>query len=132
MINIFNEVYTGMVGALALYDENVKTSGMYENMPKQFPHVSLEEIDNSVYQRGMDDCEIENYANVDYEVNIYTQGTLRKSKADDILQVVDTFFKQLGFIRMSKNNLQDNNGTTYRIIVRYGGVVSKDHIVYRG
>ena len=131
MIDIFNETYTELVGKLALYDSSIKTSSMYVNMPTEFPFVSLEEIENSVYQNGMDDSEIENFTNIDMEVNIYTQDPLRKSKANDILQVVDTFFKELGFIRMSKNNIQDNTGTTYHIIARYSAVVSKDHIVYR-
>ena len=131
MIDVFNEIYNALVGRLALYDDTITTSSVYENMPTDFPFVSLEEIDNVVYQNGMNDCEIENFSDIDYEVNIYTQNALRKTKANDILQVVDTFFKELGFIRMSKNNLQDNSGNVYRIVVRYSGVVSKDHIVYR-
>ena len=131
MIDIFNETFTALVGALADYDESIKTSSVYTNMPTEFPFVSMEEVGNDVYQNGMDDEEIENFADIDFEINIYTQDTLRKSKANEILQVVDTFFKELGFIRMSKNNIQDNSGTTYRIVIRYSAVVSKDHIVYR-
>lgn len=131
MIDIFNETFTALVGTLADFDESIKTSSVYTNMPTEFPFVSMEEVGNDVYQNGMDDEEIENFADIDFEINIYTQDTLRKSKANEILQVVDTFFKELGFIRMSKNNIQDNSGTTYRIVVRYSGVVSKDHIVYR-
>lgn len=131
MIYIFNEAYNTLVGKLNDYDNSITTSSVYTNMPTEFPFVSLEEINNSVNQRGMDDDHIENYANVDYEVNIYTQNPKAKAKADEILQVVDTFFTELGFIRMSKNNFKDNSGTTYHIIIRYSAVVSKDHTVYR-
>ena len=131
MINIFNEVYTSLVNVLTTFDANIEHSSVYTNMPSKFPFVSMEEIGNSENWRGMDCPARENYADIDFEINIYTQGRLKKTKADNILQVVDTFFKNLGFIRMSKNNIQDDKETTYRIIVRYSAVVSKDHIVYR-
>ena len=131
MIDIFNETYNDLVGALAGLVDESNCSSMHVNMPTEFPFVSLEEIGNSVNQRGMDCCEIENFSDIDFEINIYTRGDTRKTNAKEILQVVDTFFRQLGFIRMSKNEIQEDNGATYHIIVRYSAVVSKDHIVYR-
>lgn len=133
MINIFNEVYDALITLLNTEygNDKIGTASVHVNMPNSFPFVSLEEINNSENLRGMDCPQRENFADIDLEVNIYTQGTTKKSSADNILQVVDTFFKQLGFTRMSKNNIQDNNETTYCIIARYSGVVSKDHIVYR-
>lgn len=131
MINVFNEVYTLLVNALANYDNKIKTSSVYTNTPSSYPFVSLEEIDNSVYQKGSDCCEIENYANVEYEVNVYTQNANKKSKADGISQVVDELLKSKGFIRITRNILQDTNETTYRVIMRYSGVVSKNQVVYR-
>lgn len=133
MITIFNEVFTDFKDTLASNPktQDVKTSSISTNMPNDFPFVSLEEIGNSIYQQGMDDCKIENFANIDMEANIFTQGNKRKTRANEILQVVDTFFEELGFIRMSKNDLKDNTGTAYCIVVRYSAVVSKDHTVYR-
>lgn len=131
MINVFNEVYTLLVNALANYDNTIKTSSVYTNTPSSYPFVSLEEIDNSVYQKGSDCCEIENYANVEYEVNVYTQNANKKSKADGISQVVDELLKSKGFTRITRNILQDTNETTYRVIMRYSGVVSKNQVVYR-
>lgn len=131
MINIFNELYTLLTNALAIYDNKIKTSSVYTNTPSSYPFVSLEEIDDSVYEQGSDCCEIENFANKDYEVNIYTQNPNKKSIADGISQVVDTLMKSKGFIRVTKTPLQDTNETTYRIVLRYSGVVSKDHIIYR-
>ena len=133
MISIFNETFTDLESTLASNPktQDVKTSSIPTNMPNEFPFVSLEEIGNSVYQQGMDDCEIENFANVDMEAMIFTKDPKRKTRANEILQVIDTFFRELGFIRMSKNDLQDNTGTAYCIVVRYSAVVSKDHTVYR-
>ena len=39
--------------------------------------------------------------------------------------------KSKGFTRLSRTILQDTNETTYRIILRYGGVVGKDEVIYR-
>ena len=131
MISIFNEVYTLLVNTLTSYDDKIETSSVYQNVPSKYPFVSFEEIDNSVYEQGSDCCEIENFVNVDYEINIYTQNPQKKSKGDGIAQVVDTLMKSKGFVRRTKNTFQDTNETTYRIVMRYSGVVSKDHIIYR-
>lgn len=131
MIDIFNELYTLFVDTLLAYDNKIETGGVYTNAPSKYPFASLEEIDNAVYELTSDSCDIENHAEVEYEVNIYTQNKLKKSKGDGIAQVVDNLFKSLGFIRMSRNVLQSQDETTYRIILRYRGVVSKEKVIYR-
>lgn len=131
MIDVSNELYTLLVNALTSYDNKIETSSVYQNVPSKYPFVSFEEIDNSIYERGSDNCDIENFADVDYEVNIYTKDGNKKSKAVAIMQVVDTLMKSKGFVRRSKTPLQDSNETTYRIVLRYSGVVSKDSVVYR-
>jgi len=131
MIDIFNELYTLFVNNLTTYDASIDTSSVYTNTPSKFPFVSFEEINNSVYERGSDSCDIENYADVEYEIGIYTREPNRKSKGDAIAQVVDTFMKSYGFIRVTKNSFQDSDETTYRIVMRYSGVVSKDSVIYR-
>lgn len=131
MIEIFNELYTLLKTALTTYDSDIKMSSVYTNTPSEYPFVSFEELNDSVYEQGSDCCEIENFANKDYEVNIYTKEPNKKSNADKICQVVDTFMKSKGFIRMFKNSMQTTNETTYRIIVRYNGVVSKEKVIYR-
>ena len=131
MINIFNEMFDKLDQALKSYDETIGTDSVYVNMPSQYPFVSMEEIDNRVYEQGSDCCEIENFAETEYEINIYTKSPIKKSKGNDIANVVDNFFKQYGFVRQSRNVLQSGDETIYRIIIRYRGVVSKDHTIYR-
>lgn len=131
MIDIFNELYTLVVNTLIAYDDTISYSSVYTNMPTSYPFVSVEEIADSVYENGSDCCEIENFANKEYEINIYTKNPNKKSKGDNIAQVIDNLFKSKGFVRVSKNILQDENETIYRIIIRYSGIVSQDHRVYR-
>lgn len=130
MIDIFNEVYTDVVNTLTEYDANITCSSVYTNTPTSYPFVSIEEIDNAIYERGSD-CETENFAYIDYEINIYAKDPLKKSQCDGILNVVDNKMNVLGFVRTTKNNIQNSNETIYRIIVRYTAVVSKNHTIYR-
>lgn len=131
MINIFNELYTSMCDRLASYDTSIKTSSVYTNIPSSYPFVSLEEIESSVYEAGSDSCSVENFDENEYEVNIYTKTPHAKSKADEIFNEVDDLFNGLGFIRRSKNPLQNTDETIYRIVARYSCVVSKDKVIYR-
>ena len=132
MIDISNEVYTLIKNALNAYDEHIGTSSVYVNAPSVYPFVSVEEIDNMVYFDTSDCCNIENHAEIQYEINIYTKDPLKKSKAYEILQVVDTLLGSYNLMRRSKNDFQEtNNETIYHIILRYSGVVSKEHTIYR-
>ena len=132
MISIFNEVFTLLTNTLQTYDNIIETGNVNTNKPSSYPFVSLEEIENRVYEQGSDSCQIENYAEVEYEVNIYTNNPkLKKSKGDAVANVVDNFFNEIGFLRTTRNTFQNADETIYRIIVRYHAIVSKDHTIYR-
>lgn len=131
MINIQNEVFDRLTKTLKAFDAKVKTSSVYTNSPTSYPFVSIEEIDNSTYELGSDSCNIENYADISFEINIYTKGDKRKSECYKLLEVANDFMQSIGFIRNSVMQMQDQNDTLYRIIGRYSGVVGKDHKVYR-
>lgn len=130
MIDISNQVYTLVKNALEAFDPSIGTSSVYTNTPSKYPFVSVEEIENMV-DSDTSDCELENHAIVQYEVNIYCKDPLKKSKAMEICQVVDELLSSYGFVRVSKNNIQDTNETIYRIITRYEAIVSKDKVIYR-
>lgn len=131
MIDIENEVFSNLTDALKAFDSNVNTSSVYTNSPSSYPFVSIEEIDNSVNDEYSDCCEIENCANIGFEINIYTKGNTKKSEAKKLLVVADNYMKNIGFIRISKNSMEDQNETLYRYIVRYEAVVDKNYNVYR-
>ena len=131
MIDIFNELYTLIVNALTTYDNTIKFSSVHTNTPPSYPFVSVEEIDNSVYEQSSDSCDIENHATIDYEINIYTKNPNKKAKGDGIAIVVDNLLKTYNFVRMTKNVFQSSDETAYLIILRYSGVVSKDSVIYR-
>ena len=132
MIDITNQVYTLVKNALNTYDNKIGTSSVYTNTPSVYPFVSVEEIDNMVNTDTSDSCHLENHALVQYEINIYAKDPLKRSKAYEILQVVDNLLGSYNFTRESKNDFQESgNETVYHIILRYSAIVSKDHTIYR-
>ena len=131
MISIHAEVFDRLTQQLVSAFSNVKTSSVYTNSPSSYPFVSIEQIGSSVYEQGIDCCEIENFANIAFEINCWAQGETRMSECYELLEVADNFMKSIGFIRESMTPMQDQNETTYRIISRYSAVVGKDHKTYR-
>ena len=131
MINNASEIFTRLTTALQSEDSSVKTASVYTNSPTDYPFVSIEMIGNSVYERGIDSGDIENFANIDYEINVYTKGNSKMSKAYKLLGVADDFMKSIGFTRIIATPMQDQNETLYRLVARYEAVVGKDLKVYR-
>ena len=131
MIDVSNEIFTELTNALTSYDNHIGTSSVYVNIPSSYPFVSIEEKENTPYQRGEDWENIENFADVHYEINIYSKDPLKKTNAEKIFKVVDNYFNNIGFVRITKTPLQDANETIYRIVVRYNAIVSKNKDVYR-
>ena len=131
MINNASEIFTRITTALQQEDSSVKTSSVYTNSPSSYPFVSIEEISNSVYERGVDSGDIENFAYIGFEVNVIADGYTKMSKAYKLLQVADNFMKSIGFTRIIVSPMQDQNETKYRLLARYEAVVGKDLKVYR-
>ena len=131
MINNASEVFTNITTALKNEDSSVKTSSVYTNSPSSYPFVSIEMIGNGVYERGVDSGDIENFANIDFEINVITEGNTKMSKCYKLLEVADNYMKSIGFTRIIMTPMQDQNETKYRLLARYEAVVGKDLKVYR-
>lgn len=131
MIDVEYQVYNDLTTALLAIFPILKTSSIYTNTPAEYPFVSIEQIDSSVNENAEDCCKVENAVNVVFEINVYTKGDDRKIVAKKIANKIDEYLSSIGFIRRSSIPLQDNDGTSYRINMRYEAVVDKNHNVYR-
>ena len=132
MINIENQIFDGLTKALQLYDNKIRTSSVFTNTPSSYPFVSIEEIENSDYEQGITGCQIDNFANVSYEVVVFIKNQdFKKTNANKIANEVDTYMHDKGFVREMKYTRQDDNETEYRIYLRYSAVVSKSQEIYR-
>lgn len=132
MIDIFNNIFNDITIALQTFNVKIKTSATYNNIPSSFPFVSIEEISNTTNENYETSCSLEEFANISYELNIYTKGEKTFAKARAIVNVIDNEMQKKGFVRRSYTPMQNDDETIYRIVLRYGGVVSKDKTqVYR-
>ena len=135
MIDVESSVFTAV--ATALREEygadNIYVSGEYVSQPPRFPAVSIVEMDNSVYLRGRDTLEIEHFAEVMYQVDVYSNRHVgKKAQAKEIIAFVDGQFAAMSFTRMFLNPVQNmNDATIYRMTARYRAVVGNDDTIYR-
>ena len=128
MINIFNEIYTDLSTALG---SDVAMSSVDTNTPSSYPFVSMVQINDSVYIGGSDCCNVENFADQEFEINVYTSHPNKKSKNDALCEKIDNYMASIGLVRRTKMPLNIGDETTYRVVIRYSGIVSKDHTIYR-
>lgn len=130
MIDVENQVFTELKTKLVAYNPKIGVASVFQNTPSTFPFVSIEMIDNSKSLSLADMCGNENGADTSFEIHIYSKSTEnKKTEAKKISQVVDEYFNSIGFWRNSYVPFQDNE--TFRIVLRYSAVVSKNHITYR-
>lgn len=133
MINVENEVYDNVHDSVKAKFPNVNMTGEYVKSPSSFPHLSLIEMDNSVYTSTQTSDEYENHVEVMYEVNVYSNKTKgKKSECKEIMSLVDSTMLFLGFTRTMLQPIPNmDDATIYRMSARYKAVISKDKHIYR-
>lgn len=110
----------------------VMCSPTYQDRSKVFPLVTVEEYDNSVYEKTQDSGNYENHAKLLYEVNVYSNLTSgKKAQAKELMKKVDEVMAKMGFVRSYCSptpNLSDSN--IYRITARYKAIADKEQNIY--
>lgn len=132
MIDIENQIFTKVYEALAETDFDVDCKSDLSQIPSHFPCVYIFEADNYTHTQSIDSGSNENHVNVMYEVHCYTNDTQgKKTKCKAVFAVVDETLLNLGFTRLSRTSLTQNETTLYRLVGRYAAVVSKNNTIYR-
>lgn len=133
MIDIESEVFDRISKAVRNKYPNAFMTGEYVATPPQFPAIALVEMDNSAYRRTQTSDNIENHAELLYELDICSNKKIgKKSECKAIAALVDEEMAALGFSRTMLQpipNLED--ASIYRMKGRYRGVASKDKLIYR-
>lgn len=131
MIDIETKVMTLIYDAVHPAYPNAKFESGLNLSPSAFPCVCVEEIGNSTRKSTIDSSGIEKYANVAYEINIFTNDVSgKKQAARAILQLVDTAMTRKGFERVNSQPFSLDQGTKYRLLARYQATVSADFTIY--
>ena len=130
MIDIENMLFTKVKKDLP---DDVKIGATYEKVQSKFPYVSLEVVDNSVYEPFIDSARVENAVDIMVEVNVYSNKTSgKKTECKKLIAIVDNTLSTLGLTRIlcqPTPNFED--ATIYRITARYRAIVDKNLMIYR-
>lgn len=123
--------YTAVATALRTQFSGIKTSSTTIYNPSEFPFVCFEEADNFTYTPGIDSGKTENFAEVMYEVNVYSNkaaGPMTECRS--ILSAIDSMLEDYGFVRTSVTQMPVEKPMTARLVARYSAVVSTQKIIY--
>ena len=133
MIDLESPLFTEIAGVLRSTYKGITVYGEYVPAPAGFPSVSIVEMDNATYLPARTNRPVEQYAEVMYEVNVYSNLTRgKKAQAKAIMDTIDTLLQQYGFERITVQPIQTmNDATIYRMVGRYRAVISDDLTIYR-
>lgn len=132
MIDIENEVNNIVYNAVIGTYPNAKFDSVLNLTPSEFPCVCVEEVANVVRSSSVDSGSNERHATVTYEINVFTNKTSgKKQQAKDIIAKIDSALLAVGFERTSTSPFTLDNGTLYRMVIRYSATVSENHTLYR-
>lgn len=133
MIDVENQVFQRCADAFRAQYPNGFIAGEYVPQPPKFPAVSVVEMDNTVHAAGRDTANIENFADVMYQIDVYSNLSRgKKVQAKAIVALIDNEMAEMGFTRSFLNPVQNfNDATIYRMTARYRAVVGRDETIYR-
>jgi hypothetical protein len=133
MIDIETEIFNIVSTAIRNEYPEIYMVGEYVKSPPTFPCISLIETDNQVYRNGRDSGSIENYAQILYEVNVYSNKTSgKKSECKEIINLINSKMETLGFTRTLLTPIpNEDDATIYRMTARYRAIVSKNKTIFR-
>lgn len=126
MIDIENIIFTNLANAIQAFRNDCTVYGEYVEAPASFPCVTIVESDNHILERMIDLDNNENYAQVMYEINVYTNDANgKKSAAKSIANVIDGQMNAMKFTRTFRGQTPNIDRTIYRITMRYAAVAGK-------
>lgn len=132
MVDIESQVFTKIKSAVTSAYADADITSEEIRKPAKYPSISVIETDNYTDRFLQDSGNAECFANVVYEVNVYTNNESgKKSKAKAIMKLIDDEFFKMGFYRISTNPITMSDATLYRIVCRYRAKVDMNNKIYR-
>ncbi len=133
MIDIENEVFNNVAVPLREQFEGIYVVGENTSEPSRFPAVSIVEKSSAVDEKSIDSGKIENYVDIMYEVNVYTNlESGKKQQAKAIVQLINEQFDSMGFVRQFCEPMDNAaDPTIYRMTARFAGKADTQKNIYR-
>jgi len=122
---VFNDVSVDLISTYSTLYPTLTRYSEYVELPTQFPCVSFYEESNVVNKSMSTLNEIEAFADVSYNCNVYANSGDKKKTCKDIASTISDTMKRLGFVRTFYNQIPNADRTVYRITMRFEGTVEK-------
>lgn len=133
MIDCENEIFNNVATKTRAEYPNIYMIGEYVKSPSSFPCASLVEMDSSAYRNTQSSSEMENHAEVMYELNVYSNKAKgKKAECKDIAAFIDKELSAIGFTRTMLTPIPNmDDATIYRMTGRYKALISKNNEIFR-
>lgn len=125
MIDLENTLFNAVATQLRTNHDGIKVYGEYVAEPASFPCVNMWESANSVWAEGEDNSSIDDYVNVTYTIQVFTNSTTKKADAKALAEEIDTIMTTYRFRRILLQQVPNIDRTIYRIELRYSGLVKR-------
>ena len=131
MIDFSNEIFNAVATDLRSAYKGIKVVGEYVASPTAFPTVTIDETQN--IPTHLDSAELPKYAEVQYRVQIFCNGTGKRAKAREIYGAVAQKLGLLGLVSVSYTTTPAiYNSEVYCITGTFRGVIDQAGMIYRG
>lgn len=131
MIDHSNEIFSAVATNLRATHEGIKVVGEYVSSPTAFPTVTIDEIRN--VPTHLDSAALPKYAEVQYRVQVFCNGTGKRAKAREIYGTVAEKLSLLGLVAVTYTTTPAiYNSEVYSITGTFHGVVDREGMIYRG
>ena len=125
MIDLENTLFNIVATELRTSHPKIAVYGEYVAEPASFPCVNMWESNNSVDMMREDTSALDNYVNVTYTIQVYTNTPTKKLDAKSLANEIDTIMTRYRFRRSLFSQVPNIDRTIYRIEMRYSGIVKR-------
>lgn len=132
MIDIEAEIFTKVRNAVKAEFPNAEISGKTLIKPTQFPAISFIEENNDVVLKMRDNENVENGADLMYELQVFSVANNSKTEVKAIVAIVDSIMYDYNFTKTFGGKLSNMYDVgVYRYAARYAAIIDKDKNIYR-
>jgi len=117
MIDIQAKVYDEVESAVMSAHPTATMSALYINKPSSFPHIRFIETKNIMSH--IDNADSQKYAMLNYDVNVFANGSHPMTDARGIMKTIDKRMYELGFSCIQMNSVPNEDDTIYRLSATY-------------
>ena len=125
MIDIENVMFNKVATQLRTNHEGIKVYGEYVAEPASFPCVNMWQSSNNIYAERESTSSIDDYANVGFTIQVFTNSTTKKQDAKALANEIDEIMTRYRFRRVLMQQIPNIDRTIYRIELRYTGTVKR-------